>query len=114
MGAARSPVFERMLSADMTEASTGTVEIADIAPEVLRHLCEFIYTDSVEDEEVWADDEAIRGLLLAAKKYELPGLVRLCAGKALARIHAQNAAAWLILASQLSEDEFKESCLRFV
>uniref|UniRef100_A0A7S0A4F9 BTB domain-containing protein n=1 Tax=Pyrodinium bahamense TaxID=73915 RepID=A0A7S0A4F9_9DINO len=112
--AARSPVFERMLSSKMREASTGHVEIPDIAPEVLQRLCEFIYTDNVEDEEVWNDDEAIRGLLLAAKKYELPGLVKLCAGKALMRLQAPNAASWLILASQLEEEDFKDNCLRYV
>lgn len=112
--AARSPVFKRMLSSGMREASTGVVEIPDVAPEVLQRLCEFMYTDSVEDEDVWEDDEAIRDVMLAAKKYEVPGLVRLCAAKALARIQAHSATTWLILASQLSEDEFKENCLRYI
>lgn len=112
--AARSPVFERMLSAGMTEAATGTVEIEDVAPEVLQRLCEFMYTDTLEDEEVWAEDEAIRDLMLAAKKYEVHGLVRLCTEKALARIQAHSAATWLMLASQLSEEEFKEHCLRYI
>lgn len=111
--AARSPVFERMFSAGMTEATTGTVAIPDVAPEVLEVLCEFIYTDTVKDE-AWSTDESIRDLMLAAKKYELPGLVCLCASKALSRVTAASATTWLILASQMNEEEFKENCMRYV
>merc|ERR1711971_531906 len=79
--AARSPVFERMLSAGMAEATTGIIEVQDIEPENLRRLCEFIYTGAVRDCEFWEDAQAVGSLLQAAVKYELDGLVHQCAAK---------------------------------
>lgn len=112
--AARSPVFDRMLAAGMSEASTGVVHIADISVRVLRWLCEFIYTDSVQDTDVWNDDGALGELMQAAAKYDVPGLVRLCAAKAAARIRVASAAEWLMLASQLRAESLKSHCLQVV
>lgn len=115
--AARSPVFDRMLAAGMSEASTGIVHITDISARVLRWLLEFIYTDSVQahqDEEVWCDDGALSELIQAAAKYDVPGLVRLCAAKAAARVRVASAAEWLMLASQLRAEPLKAHCLQVV
>lgn len=112
--AARSPVFDRMLAAGMSEAETGIVHITDISARVLRWLCEFIYTDSVQDSEVWNDDGALSELMQAAAKYDVQGLVRLCAAKAASRIRVASAAEWLMLASQLRAEALKAHCLQVV
>lgn len=112
--AARSPVFDRMLATGMVEASTGVVRITDISMQVLRWLCEFMYTDAVRDEEVWSDDALLGELMRAAAKYDVPGLVRLCAAKAASRVRVANAAEWLMLAAQLKAEPLKQHCLQVV
>eukprot|EP00929_Paragymnodinium_shiwhaense_P097920 TRINITY_DN5948_c1_g2_i1.p1 TRINITY_DN5948_c1_g2~~TRINITY_DN5948_c1_g2_i1.p1 ORF type:complete len:406 (+),score=108.47 TRINITY_DN5948_c1_g2_i1:112-1329(+) len=113
--AARSPVFERMLSTEMEEKSSGLVEIVDVDYDNLKRLCEFIYTGGVEDAAFWQDAEAAAGLLQAAAKYEVLGLVRLCARKASEALSVESVAEWLMLAAQIGPqaEALKERCLRF-
>jgi len=112
--AARSPVFDRMLSAPMSEAISGIIRIPDISAKVLRLLCEFIYTDAIQDEAVLNEDGMLSELMQAAAKYDVPGLVRLCAAKASARVRVASAAEWLMLASQLRAEPLKGHCLKVV
>lgn len=114
--AARSPVFARMLAADMAEASTGVVQIEDVDPDTMEQLCEFIYTGNVRDGWPCVDDaEAAGALLQAAAKYEVQGLVRLCAAKVATMLTTESVAEWLILASQIGPqaDALKVRCLQF-
>lgn len=113
--AARSPVFDRMLATKMAEASSGVVEISDVSEGNLRRLCEFIYTGSVKDDSLWDDAEASGGLLQAAAKYEVHGLVRLCAAKVGTALTVDSVAEWLMLASQIGPqaEALKARCLRF-
>lgn len=113
--AARSPVFARMLAAEMAEASTGIIKIQDVEPDTMWQLCEFIYTGSIRDSRPWEDAEAAGGLLQAAAKYEVHGLVRLCAAKAAMMLTVDSVAEWLILASQIGPqaETLKVRCLQF-
>mmetsp|Transcript_9027 Transcript_9027/g.26576 ORF Transcript_9027/g.26576 Transcript_9027/m.26576 type:complete len:356 (+) Transcript_9027:165-1232(+) len=113
--AARSPVFARMLEAKMSEASTGVIKIEDVDAETMWQLCEFIYTGAVKDNRPWEDAEAAGALLQAASKYEVHGLVRLCAAQVSTTLTVDNVAEWLILASQigLQADTLKVRCLQF-
>ena len=43
---ARSPVFRAMLQYDMSEKTTGVIEIDDIEVEVMRECLTFMYTDA--------------------------------------------------------------------
>lgn len=113
--AARSPVFARMLAAKMTEASTGIIEIQDVEAETMWQLCEFIYTGSVRDARQSEDSAAAGALLQAAAKYQVPGLVRLCATKVATMLTVDSVAEWLILASQIGAqaEALKVRCLQF-
>mmetsp|Transcript_77043 Transcript_77043/g.217927 ORF Transcript_77043/g.217927 Transcript_77043/m.217927 type:complete len:357 (+) Transcript_77043:194-1264(+) len=112
---ARSPVFARMLAADMAEASTGVIRIEDVEPETMLQLCEYVYTGSIRDGRPWEDAEAAGALLQAASKYEVHGLVRLCAAKAAMMLTIDSVAEWLILASQIGPqaEALRVRCLQF-
>jgi len=114
--AARSPVFARMLAGEMTEASTGIINIQDVEPDTLWLLCEFIYSGSLKDASVWEDAEAAGALLQASAKYEVHGLVRLCAAKVATLLTVDSVAEWLTLASQIGPqaETLRARCLQFV
>jgi len=111
--AARSPVFKQMLSSEMTEASTGIVNISDIEPDILNHLCGFMYSGEIQ-ETVWESENAVFGLMRAASKYELGSLLCLCATRAEAGICVENVAEWLLVSVELNAEGLKTYCMTFV
>jgi len=110
---ARSAVFKQMFSSGMREKTTGKVEITDVEPAVLKSLCEFAYTGKVS-ETAWCTEESIAALLAAACKYDMPSLGRVCEIRAEGKLALENAADWLILASQHNAESLKSSCLSFI
>jgi len=114
--AARSPVFDRMLSTQMKESHSGIVEIDDVDINTLRRLTEFLYTDAVDGEGLWDDPDAAGSLLQAAVKYDVSSLVSLCARKVAEMVTVENAADWLTLATRVGQrmEELKEQCLRLI
>jgi len=70
----RSSVFERMFDSNMAEAKSGTVVIEDMEADTLQRLLEFTYSCKV------TDMQEVMELLYAADKYQMPDLVRECAG----------------------------------
>lgn len=113
---ARSPVFDRMFSQEspMREAATGRVEITDVSAEITEQLLEFIYTDGLQNDEVWEDNDAIGALMQAAAKYEVPGLVSLCEQRAMKRLTVENVADWLTLASRIRAEALQDQCVSFM
>eukprot|EP00930_Biecheleria_cincta_P047051 TRINITY_DN32550_c0_g1_i1.p1 TRINITY_DN32550_c0_g1~~TRINITY_DN32550_c0_g1_i1.p1 ORF type:complete len:353 (-),score=75.52 TRINITY_DN32550_c0_g1_i1:100-1158(-) len=116
MLAARSPVFARMLSAQMTEASSRLIKIEDVDPDIMQWLCEFIYTGTLRDERPWSSEELAGALLQAAAKYEVRGLVHWCSTKVAATLTVDTVAEWLILATQIGPQAgpLKDRCLQVV
>ncbi|XP_033209274.1 TD and POZ domain-containing protein 1-like [Belonocnema kinseyi] len=71
---ARSPVFQAMFEHNMKESQEHKITITDIEPEIIDHLLQFIYTDTVED----LKEGQAEKLLAAADKYALERLKRIC------------------------------------
>ena len=97
---ARSPVFRNMFSSGMAEQATQTVTIEDISVRIVRLLCEYVYSGSIEDGSVWEDDALVRELTYAALKYECQDLSQACCHKAVALVTVGNVCDFLILATQ--------------
>jgi len=57
--AARSPVFQRLLSTNMSEASTGKIEVSDVDARTMADFMLFIYTGSCNG---GSNDQAEQGL----------------------------------------------------
>merc|ERR1719491_545717 len=98
----------------MREAATGRVEITDVSAEITEQLLEFIYTDGLQHDEVWEDNDAIGALMQAAAKYEVPGLVSLCEQRAMKRLTVENVADWLTLASRIRAEALQDQCVSFM
>lgn len=92
---ARSAVFDRMLDSGMPEVQEGRVVVDDLQPEVLDKLLEYVYTGEVE-----AMEEDISELLYAGDKYQITGLVKLCARQFHTHVTTSTAADILLLADR--------------
>jgi len=103
--AVRSAVFDRMFDQNMMEAQTGEVDISDVDPETLKLMLEFIYSGQVEDENYTAE------LLYAADKYELSGLVNLCANQFKSEVTPDTAAGIILLADRHCLTQLKQEVM---
>merc|ERR1712217_858204 len=101
------------MGSDMSERSTGIVEISDVQPDVLQMLCEFAYTGNIKGK-AWAAENTVCELLRAASKYEIPSLERLCADQVQRMTTIENAADRLTVATQINAGELKSHCLQFI
>ncbi|XP_044580716.1 speckle-type POZ protein B-like [Cotesia glomerata] len=105
----RSNVFEAMFEHDMKESKTNEVDIPDVDPGVFRRVLEFIYTDKVEDLDIFADE-----LLEASDKYQLHGLKKMCETSLSKTLSFKNAVRILILADRHSAERLNEFTMNFV
>lgn len=79
---ARCPPFKAMLASGLKETEERRVEITDVGTEELKLLVKFLYTgDITEDVEDIAGTgtDVMKGVLIAADKYELPQLMKYAA-----------------------------------
>ena len=105
----QSPVFKRMLAADMTEKRNSIVKMTDISSTALSDLITYFYTGSAPN----ASSQA-KELLAAANKYELPRLQLICERELRARVGAGNAIEMLLLAEIHQAETLKRACLEFI
>ncbi|CAD6204152.1 GSCOCG00009889001-RA-CDS [Cotesia congregata] len=104
----RSCVFEAMFSYDMKEKKENEVTITDIDCEVFEKLLEYIYTDKVENLDIFAE-----GLLDASDKYQLRGLKEICEDSLAKTISIENAIRILILADRHNATRLKEFAMNY-
>ena len=107
--AARSPVFAKMLSHDMKESATNTIELLDIEPAVLKELLTYIYTNNCPNIKSYATS-----LLYNAEKYGLDHLKALCEQRLSYDLQIENAAKMLLLADTCNASQLKRNTLLFI
>ena len=103
----QSPVFSRMLDADMKEKREGVIEVTDIDPTVMSDLIAFLYTGNAPNLHTEA-----KGLLHAATKYEIPRLMVLCENEIMINLHADNLLETVQLADTYEAPNLKKACFR--
>ncbi|KAL7298420.1 hypothetical protein TKK_0008211 [Trichogramma kaykai] len=108
--AAASPVFKAMFSHDMLENKTQSVNITDVDYDVAVEMLRFIYTGSVEKEEV----SFIIDLLPVADKYQLEELQNKCEEILSSNLSTNNAIDILKVADKCSMKNFKENVIEFI
>eukprot|EP00439_Symbiodinium_sp_Y106_P015232 s3233_g2.t1 len=84
--ASASPVFAKMLQAEMKEACTGKIAIEDVPPEVVAKALRYMYTGEV------ADDVDIESLGFA-HKYDITGMMQPVSSKILKNLSPDNVSA---------------------
>ncbi len=107
--ASHSPVFKRMLEADMKEKQEKVITISDLDKEVVSDMLTFLYTGSAPNLEVRAKE-----LLNAANKYQLPRLMEMCKNQLEEEIETENVIEILQLADLHGVRELKRECLEFI
>ncbi|RLN11514.1 hypothetical protein C2845_PM09G02580 [Panicum miliaceum] len=121
--AMRSPVFLAELYGPMEEKTSQRITIEDMHPDVFRALLHFIYTDSMpdamEDFEDEDDDDAggremTKHLLVAADRYAMGRLKRICEGILCRSLDVENVATTLALADQHHRSNLRNACVEFI
>ncbi|KAJ8670254.1 hypothetical protein QAD02_001513 [Eretmocerus hayati] len=107
--ASRSPVFMAMFQNNMHEKLSNCVDIPDISPEVMQILLRYMYTNSVDGVENFADD-----LMAAAEKYQLEGLKAFLLIERTKVLSDNNVFESLILADRFNAPDLKIECLNYV
>lgn len=107
---ARSEVFDAMLQSDMLERRTGSVEIADMEPEVLKAFLQYLYTSTLPE----LDADMASRLYEASDKYSVCALRRRCSEFLARNLSVDNACAVLALADIHSDGTLRECATTYV
>lgn len=107
---ARSPVFKAMLTTEMKETVNQLMEIHDLEVEIVRHMLNFMYTDTADD----LNWETASKLYVAADKYDVAALKRLCSDALKTGLCVANIGDILILSDKHSDDDLKKSVQDFI
>lgn len=107
--AARSEVFAAMFEHDRLEKRSNVVEIQDVSYDIMRQVFEYLYTGSV-----CASGNTAGDLLIAANKYCIDGLKKLCEKILNCNLTIDNALECLTLADAYNADHLKAKSIEFI
>ncbi|XP_055844545.1 speckle-type POZ protein-like [Episyrphus balteatus] len=107
--AARSDVFKAMFQHDMKETKSGRVVITDVKPEVVQEMLHFIYTGSSPKIKEMAVE-----LFIAADKYALDNLKKMCEIALKEKLSIDRAADTFILADCYNMELLKKETINYI
>jgi len=108
---ARSPVFSRMLQAEMKEKHSGLVDLGETSPKVVTELLKFIYTGSCCIHDKKPDPQIVCELLQVADKYELEHLKDLCQYELSSTLTPKNSLQYFALGEMYGANALKKRSL---
>ncbi|CAL5001071.1 unnamed protein product [Urochloa decumbens] len=113
--AARSPVFQAELFGTMSDATSPSITLQDMEPEVFKAMLVFVYTDELPEDEEFGDSvtDMMQHLLAAADHYALDRLKLMCARKLWNIISVDAFASTLACAETHNCPELKSKCIDF-
>lgn len=111
--AARSPFFAGMLSCPMREMREREVTIKDLEAPAIHALMSFIYTGTLKNGMLESDDQCV-AVLMAAHRFEMPGLIQRCVMALTSRLDVDSVADRLMVADLVACPIFKQRCLEFI
>ena len=107
--AGRSTVLEAMFSHNMKEKRDSIVEIQDMDADILHEMIVFMYSGKVAEL-----DEKAADLLVAAEKYDLHDLKRMCEDNLCVNLNLENALNMLVLADLHGANNLRLIALEFI
>lgn len=107
---AHSPVFASMFESDMVESKDGEVKIIDIEFKILKHLVNYIYYAEIESDDM--DDWL--ALIVAADKYAIESLVKICEDYIAEKLTIDNVVDVFTTADLVKAENLKEVCVKFI
>ncbi|KAG9455194.1 hypothetical protein H6P81_008098 [Aristolochia fimbriata] len=109
--AARSPIFKTMLEWDECKApSSDTISLPELTHEELQCLLHFLYNGRLPGDENM-DQQIVYSMLVAADKYDIPFLKKLCEKQILRSLDASNALEVLEISETCSNKKLRESAM---
>jgi len=105
---ARSQVFHAMFNSDMVENKSGSVNVEDFHPNVMKEMLQYIYTGCT-----LAIDKYGRELLAVAEKYQLLKLKTCCEEYLSGTLDVENCIDLLLLGDLNQAKTLKETALEF-
>lgn len=105
----RSPVFAAMFQSGMQESTQNRLTVDDIKPEVFKEMLRYVYVGKVERLK-----EMPHELLVAADKYALDRLRKICENHLLGHINKDTVLKTLALADLHHADELKKQSIQFI
>ncbi|XP_020158393.2 BTB/POZ and MATH domain-containing protein 3-like [Aegilops tauschii subsp. strangulata] len=115
---ARSPVFKADLSIASRindhEDTDRVLRVDDMDPQVFKALLQFVYTDSPPETSLLEEAWMAEGLLVAADRYELEKLKRICEEALCRRISMGSVADTLELADRHRFPVLWDACMRLL
>lgn len=96
--AARSPVFLAMLTSDLEETNTSQVTIKDVNAATMRELLRFVYGNEIENL-----DDISHDLVIAADKYHIEQLKRICLSSVTLSLSSANVFEALEIAGSVAD-----------
>uniref|UniRef100_A0A0E0BLF3 BTB domain-containing protein n=1 Tax=Oryza glumipatula TaxID=40148 RepID=A0A0E0BLF3_9ORYZ len=112
--AARSPVFRAELLGPMREHAATTIRVDDMDAAVFAALLRFVYTDELPELDGGSAAAMAQHLLVAADRYDMERLKKVCEDKMVRHLDVGTAATSLALAEQHDCPELKKAILRFM
>ncbi|CAL1295007.1 unnamed protein product [Larinioides sclopetarius] len=107
---ARSPVFRRMFSLDMSEEKSAVIDITDLDEDTVHRMLLYMYSDSLEDLEF----ENACKLLEAAYKYEISSLKSKCSYFLKHNMCSKNVCDIILLAHRHEDEGLKIAAQDFI
>lgn len=107
---ARNSVFRKMFESDMLEKKNGRVEITDIESNIFKHVLRYIYSGKIvtNDFNDWVK------VLIAADKYSIANLVKICENRMLNSLTAENIIDAFIAADLVQAENLRKTCVQFI
>ncbi|POM61638.1 hypothetical protein PHPALM_29321 [Phytophthora palmivora] len=104
----RCNYFKAMFTGEMLESTAREVEISDVSRSTFLSLLEYVYTDRLV-----AADGDIKDLFIAADRYGIESLKRLCAKKLMKSVSVDNVSSILQAADQHNSSSLRDECFAF-
>ncbi|CEG46013.1 Kelch repeat-containing proteins [Plasmopara halstedii] len=104
----RCEYFKAMFTGEMKESTARVVEIADVSRATFLSILEYVYTDRVA-----VADDGVLELLIAADRYGIEKLRRLCAQRLSKTVTVDNVSSILQAADQHNSPSLRDKCFAF-
>ncbi|SPT20428.1 unnamed protein product [Triticum aestivum] len=115
--AMRSAVFDAEFYGPMADKGAQDITIDDMQPAVFKAFLHFIYTDTMPSMDDLDDDdkrEMVKHLLVAADKYVMERMKRICEGMLCKCLDVETVATIFALADQHHCSNLKDACIEFM
>ncbi|CAM6108163.1 unnamed protein product [Calypogeia fissa] len=106
--ASKSPVFKKMLGADMIERNSSKIQVEDISAPVLRSLINYLYTAEIN----FTDEVTAAELFKVAHKYDIPELQFVCEGEIFNSVSEDNLSEMLRISHLYDMKRVRAKCVR--